>query len=106
MDGAKGIGHVHVGQGGQGLGEGGVVGLLALVEAQVLQQHDLAGLQGGGLGLGVLADDVLGKDNLLAQQLAQPLSHGGQGEGFLPLPLGFAQMGAGDDGGSLLQQVL
>ena len=105
MDGAEGVGHVHIGQGGQGLGKLGVVLLLPLVKAEILQQHDLAGLKGSGLGLGILTDDVLGEDDLLAQQLAQPLGHRSQRKGLLPLPLGLAQMGAGDDGGPLLQQV-
>ena len=106
VDRAEGVGDIDLRHGGELLGELGVVLLLPLVEAEVLQQHDLAGLEGGGLGLGVLTDDILGEDHVLPQQLAQALGHGSQGEGLLPLPLGLAQVGAGDDGGVLLQQVL
>ena len=130
MHGAEGVGHVQLRHVGQGLGQCGVVLGLALFKAGVLQQHDLAGLQRGGLGPGVLAHHVVGKDDLAAQQLAQTLRHGGQGQlaqGLLPLLLGdvglvlallhlllhvsgegggrLAQMGAGDDGSALLQQI-
>ena len=103
MDRAEGVGDIDLGQVGQGLGKGGVVFLLALVKAQVFQQHDLAGLKGCGLGLGVRADDVFGEEDLSAQQLAEMLGDRGQGQRFLPLPLGLAQVGAGDDGRVLLQ---
>ena len=53
MHGAEGVGHVDLGQIGHGLGQLGVVLGLALLKAGVLQQHDLAGLQGGGLGGGI-----------------------------------------------------
>ena len=103
----------------------------ALGEAEVLQQHDLAGLQRGGLGLGVLADGVGSEDHVLAQQLAQTLGDGSQGqllEGLLPLLAGdvglvlalldllfhvalkgghgLAEVGAGNDGGAVVEQVL
>jgi hypothetical protein len=58
------------------------------------------------LGLGVLAHDVLGEDHVHAQQLGKALCHGGQGQALLPLPLGLAQMGAGDDGRAVFQQIL
>ena len=106
MHGAEGVGHIDLGHGGELLGELGVVLLLALVEAQVLKQHYLAGLQSGGLGLGVLADDVFGHDDVHAQQLAQALGDGLEAQVGLPLSLGLAQVGAGYDGGAILKQVL
>ena len=134
MDGAEGVGYVHAvltGQAGHGLGKLGIVLGLALLEAGVLEKHDLAGLQRGGLGLGVGAHHVGGKDHVPAQQLAQALGHGlhAQGlQGFLPLllgegggvlallglllgplveaGLGLAQVGAGDDRRALVQEVL
>ena len=131
VHGAERVGDEDLGHVGQSLGKGGVVLGLALVEAQVLQQHDLAGLQRGGLGLGVLADGVGGEDHVLTQQLAQTLGNGSQGQlaqGLLPLFAGdvslvlalfhlllhialeggdgLAQMGAGDNGGAVLQQIL
>ena len=105
VDRAEGVGHVQLRHIRQLLGKGGVVLLLTGVEAQVLQQHDLAALQRRGLGLGVLAHDVLGKDDLPAQQLAETLRHGGEGQLALPLTLGLAQVGAGDDRRVPLQQI-
>ena len=58
---AKGVEDKDVGQGSQLLGKFGVVLLLFEAEAQVLHQHDLAGLEGGALGLGVGAEHVLGQ---------------------------------------------
>ena len=70
------------------------------------EEQELARLESGGLGLGVLADDVLREDDVHAQELRQPLGHGGQGQALLPLALGLAQVGAGDDGGAVLKQIL
>ena len=130
MDAAESVGHVQLRHVGHGLGQRGIVLGLALFKAGILQQHDLAGLQSGGLGSGVLTHHVVGKDDLPAQQLAQTLRHGGQSQlaqGLLPILLGdiglvlalfhllfhvggeggggLAQMGAGDDGSALVQQI-
>ena len=88
--GAESVGDVQLRHGGQLLGEGGIVLLLTGIEAQILQQHDLAALQGRRLALGVLTHDVLGEDDLLTQQPAQPLRHGSQRQALLPLALGLA----------------
>ena len=106
MHGAEGVRDVQLGHVSQFLGKGGSVLLLAGIKAQVLQQHDLAALQSGGLGLGVIAHHILGENDLLPQQLAQPHSHGSQRQLFLPLTLGLAQMGAGDHRRALIQQIL
>ena len=106
VHGAEGVGHVHVGHGRHFPGQLGVVLGLALLKAGVLQQQDLAGLQGGGFGGGIGADHVGGHDDLAAQQLAQALGHGSQAELGIGSLLGFAQVGAGDHRRILLQQVL
>ena len=90
MHGAEGVGHIQLRHGGKLPGKLRVVLLLPGVKAQILQQHDLAALQGRRLGLGVLAHDVLGEDDLLAQQLAQTLRHRAEGQAVLPLALGLA----------------
>ena len=134
VDRAEGVGHIHAvrpGQAGHGLSELRVVFGLALLKAGVLEEHDLAGLQRGGLGACVGAHHVAGEDDLPAQQLAQALGHGlhaqglqgllpllpGEGGGVLALlglllgplleaGLRLAQVGAGDDRRPLVQQVL
>ncbi len=131
---AKGIGHVHAALPRQGrhlLGQLGVVLGLALLKAGVLEQHDLAALQGRGLGLGVGAHHVIRQDHVLAQQLGQAGGHrlhAQLGQGLLPLLLGdgglvlallqlfllvgleggrrLAHVGAGDHRRALVQQVL
>ena len=65
--GAEGIVDIHFGQGRQLLGEGGVVLFLFLVEADVLQQHDLAVLEAGGQFLGGRSDHVLSHLHFHAQ---------------------------------------
>ena len=72
----------------------------------IFQQQDLAGLQGGGLGLGIGAHHVLRHDDRLAQQLAQAGGHRLQSQLGLDLALGLAQVGAGDHRSVLLQQIL
>ena len=106
VDSAEGVGHIEVGHVGHGLGQGGVVLGLAGLEAGVLQQHDLAGLEGGGLGLGVGAHHVVGHDDRLVQQLAQADGHRLQAQLGLYLALGLAHVGAGDHRGPLVQQIL
>ena len=106
MDGTEGVGDIQLSHVGQFLGHSGVVLLLAGIEAQVLQQHDLAALEGCGLSLGILAHDIGSENHLAAQQLAQTLGHDSQRELLLPLTLGLAQVGAGDNGSTVVQQVL
>ena len=67
LHGAESVGHEDIRHVGKRLGEVRAVLLLADVEAEVLKQHDLAGLESGGLGLCVLADYIPGKDNILTE---------------------------------------
>ena len=131
MDGSEGVGDIELRHVRHGLGQGGIVLGLPLLKAGVLEEHHLAGLEGGGLGLGVGPHHVGGQNHVLPQELTQALRHGlhaqgiqgllplrlGEGGGVLALlglllhplvktGLGLAQMGAGDDGGAVLQQVL
>ena len=130
MNGAEGVGHINLRQGSQLFGKGRVIFRLALFKAGVLQQQQLAGLQGGSLGGSVLPHHIVGEEHLLAQKLGQPLRHRGQGQllqGFFPfLPgkrggvlallallfhpfikvgLGLTQVGAGDNGSAMVQQI-
>ena len=101
MGGAEGVIDVHVGHRGQLLGElvlglaelrvvlgGLVLDDLFFVEPQVLQQQDIAGLEGLGLRLGVRPDAVVGEDDLLAEQLGEPLGHRLEGVGVVPRAFG------------------
>ena len=83
-----------------------VILLLALIEAQIFQKDDLAGLHCGGLGLRVLAHDVLAEGNGLAEKLRKTLRHGRKRQALLPLALGLAKVGAGDDRRAVIQKIL
>ena len=106
VHGAEGVGHVDLRHVGHGFRQGGVVLGLALFKTGVLQQQDLAGLERSGLGLGVGTHHILRHDHGLVQQLAQAGGHGLEAQGRVGTVLGLAQVGAGDDGGILVQQVL
>ena len=131
MHGAECVGNEDLCHVSQSLSKLGVVLGLALVEAQVLKQHDLTGLEGCSLGLCILADGVGRKDDFHAEQLAQALCNGSEGqllEGLLPCFLsegsrilalfglllhegiesgvGLAEVGAGDDRRAVFEQVL
>ena len=64
MGAAEGVVDVDVAEGGELLGEGGVVGLLFGVEAEVFEQQGLAGLEVGGHLDGDLADAVGGEGDV------------------------------------------
>ena len=131
MHGAESVGHINLGHIGHSLGQLGIVLGFTLLKTGVLQQQHLTGLQSGGLGLGILAHHVGSHDDFAAQQFAQTLGNGSQrqlGQRLAPLLLGdggrilalfgllldigvkgghgLAHVGAGDDGGTLTQQVL
>ena len=106
VGGAEGVVDKDIGQGGQLLAQLGIVLGLALFKAGVLQEHDLAVLQGGSLGLGVLTGHILGHDDGLTQQLAQAVSHDLQAQLGLVLALGLAHVGAEDDLGAVVDEIL
>ena len=102
---AEGVKDEDVRQGGQLSGEVRVVLLLLDAEPEILHQHGLAGLQGGALGFGVRAQDILGQGNGQAQQLFQVVPGGEEREFLLPLSVGTAHVGEEDDSGIVLQQI-
>ncbi len=69
---------VDVGERGERARELGVVALLALVEAQVLEHRDVAGLQRGDHLIGLRADAVGCERHGLAEKSGQRLCHGAQ----------------------------
>ena len=94
MRGAESVVHVQLGIGSQGLGKLGIILFFFLMEAQVFKHHDLAGLESSGLRLGVLADNVLGHDHFLAEQLRQAGGNGSQRQ-LLDVLLGLFEGGGG-----------
>ena len=106
MCGAECIVYEDLGHGSQFTGECGIVLLLFLVEANVLDHHNLTGLQSGSLRLGILADNVGSHNNLLTQKLAQTGSNGSQRIFHVELTLGTTHVRAEDNGSVFLHQVL
>ncbi len=108
---AEGVVDVDIGQRGQRLGEGRIVGFFLGVEAQVFQQQHLAGLELAGHLAGHFADaigrkghvDVLAQ--LLVEQFAQPVDHRAQRVLGIRLALGTAQVRGQNHLGLALQGV-
>ena len=85
--------------------EFGVIFLLAGIKTQILQQQKLTRLQRGRLGLGVLTDDILGKEHVHTKQLCQALGHRREREAFLPRALRLAEVRAGNHSSAVIEQV-
>ena len=109
---AEGVVDVDVAQRGELLGEGRIVGLLFRVEAEVLQQQGLAGLELLRHLQRDVADavgregDVLRDVEHLLQQLAQARDQRAQAHGLDRLALGPAEVRAENDLGLVAQRVL
>jgi hypothetical protein len=86
-------------------GEGGVALLLGLVEAEVLEQEDLAGLHGPHAGRGLLIDAVARWErDGAAQELGEAVGAGLERElGLDTLALGTAQVGHQDGAAPAVQ---
>ena len=69
--GAERVIDVNIRHGSQLFGKGRVVCLFLFVEADVLKQHDLTGLERRGFCLGIGADNVFCHDHGLTQQLGE-----------------------------------
>jgi len=103
--GAKGVVYEDVGQRGELAAQLGIVLRLALFKAGVLEQHDLAILEGGGQTLRVLAHDILRHPNLCAEQLGKTVRDDLEGEFGRGPVLGLAHVGAEDDLCAVASQV-
>ena len=107
--GAEGVVHVDLGQRGQRLGEGRIVGLFFGVEAQVFEQQHLARLELARHLFGNFADAIGRKGHVdalaefLVEQLAQPVDHGPQRVLRIGLALGPAQVRGQDHLGLALR---
>ena len=107
MSGTKGVEHEDVAVGSEGLGDLGIILLLALVKADVLEHEDLARLEGLDGGSGLLAVGVVDEGHVQAGELGEL---GGDGlEGELGLEAGAvraAEVAHEDDAGVVLDQVV
>jgi hypothetical protein len=93
VGGAEGVVDVQVAELGELGCEGGVVGLLACVEAQIFEQRDAAGLQRVDHRRGVRPDAVGGEDDGLLKQPGQRLDHRAQAHAVDALALGTVEVG-------------
>ena len=106
MGGTEGVVDVEVSDRGELLGKLRVVLLLLLVEADVLQQQHVSVAHGFDGGLDLRADAVVGLLDLLSEELGEAHGTRGQPELVLRSVLGASQVGAQDDLGTVVGQVL
>lgn len=110
VDRAEAVADVDVREGGQPVGElaalGVVLGGLAGVEAQVLDDGDVAVVEARDHGRGGFADRVGRERHAPAQEFTQARGGGGEGEGGVRGALGAAQVGGDDDLGARVREGL
>ena len=110
MDHAEAVGDEDLAEGGDLLGvrgaHGGILAGLLRVEANVLQQHHVAVVHRGDLGLGILAVGVLGQRHVGAEQLAEAGGNRGQAQLRNDLAFRAAKVGHEDDLGAFFAQGL
>jgi hypothetical protein len=105
--GAEGVEHEDVTVGGELLGDLGVVLLLALVEADILEDEDVARLDLGDGLLSLLAVGVVDELHFVAGELSELLCCRLEGElGLGAIALGAAEMAHEHDAGTVLLQIL
>ncbi len=75
MAGAEGVVDVTIGERGHLLGKGEVALLFALVEPDVFEDHDAAGLQVGAGGLRLGTDGIVDLLDRQADQFLEPGGH-------------------------------
>ena len=107
VSGTERIVHIELGIAQELLGELGVVLLLLLVEAHVVQQQHIAVLEGSaGSGSG-LTDGLRHESDGLAEVACKAIGSSLQGElGLVAGALRAAEVGAEDEAGAFVQQVL
>ena len=100
MGGPEGVVDEDVGVGGERRREGRIVLLLLGVEAEVLEQQDLAWPQALDRVLGPDAERVAGDRHVATEQLGQPLPDRPESEAVLDLAIGAAEVAREDDPGA------
>ncbi len=106
MRGGEGVVDVEIAERGELAGEGGVVFLLGGVEAQILEQRDLARRQPGDDRLGRRAAAILGEGDRAADRGRERVPHHLQRHAGHDLAVGPAEMGQHHDLGALVEQLL
>ncbi len=110
VHGTETVAYVDVRQGGELVGElaalGVVPGGLARVEAQVLDDRDLAGFEAADRVVGGGADGVLGERDRRAEEFGEALGRLEEGEGRVRGALGAAQVRGHDHLGARLDEGL
>ncbi len=104
VGGPEGVVHVDLGQGGEPVGQVGVVLLLARLVAEVLEQQHLVAAEGLGGLAGLVAGDVVDEQDLDAEVLGQDRPHRLQRVLRVAPALGPAQVGAADHLGAVVEQ--
>ena len=106
MSGTEGIVYIQLCKACESLSKLGIVLLLFLVEADVLNEHNVAVSERVCLCVSILTDNVGGDRNILSEQLAQTCGNGCERVCHIELTLRSAQMGAEDDPRAVIHQVL
>ena len=102
---SEGVVHVQIGKAGQRLGERGVVGFLARVKAQVLQEQEVTGAQPLDRVLDARPERIAGHADRAAQELAQAVGDRLEAVRVVDLAMGSPQVAGHDHGRPMLQQV-
>jgi len=105
MGGAECVVDVQVRQVSQRLGELGIVRFLVPVEAEVLEQDQLAGTELADRVVHAGTERVAGHAHRASQQLRQPIRDGLEPEGIVDLALGTAEVAGQNHAGTALQQI-
>ena len=93
MGAAESVVDIDIGNGGKLFGEGGIIGLLLVVEADVLQKQHVSGLERGDGGGDFGADAVVHERHGAAEHFPQERGDGLKRHGGFALALRTAQMG-------------
>ncbi len=102
--GPEGVVHVELAEGGEPVGEGGVVLLLAGLEAEVLEQEHLPLAEVAGRPLRLVPDDVVDEADVTAEMPGEDGDDRRERVPVVPPALGAAEVGTGDDLGAVLDE--
>ena len=102
---SEGVVHVRVGELCELPREPDIVGLLSGMEPEVLQQDHVPRLDVTADGLGPVADDLVERHHVDAEQLTQPVGDGPEAQIVLWLPLRPPEVGRDDERGAPVEEL-